>query len=116
MSALLEIRNAELPRDVKAIERLWLNYLTWGNVDPSFRRIGAGRAILESLIVTADQAGYKRIRSDSPDFMTAAHALAIAINDQWRICVRFPAWGTKDFYIEDPDGHIISFGGRVDAG
>ena len=22
------------------------------------------------------------------------------------------AWGTKDFYVEDPDGHIISFGGR----
>ena len=22
------------------------------------------------------------------------------------------AWGTKDFYIEDPDGYIISFGGR----
>jgi catechol 2,3-dioxygenase-like lactoylglutathione lyase family enzyme len=22
------------------------------------------------------------------------------------------AWGTKDFYIEDPDGHIIAFGGR----
>ena len=21
------------------------------------------------------------------------------------------AWGTKDFYIEDPDGHIIAFGG-----
>ena len=21
-------------------------------------------------------------------------------------------WGTKDFYIEDPDGHIISFGGK----
>jgi catechol 2,3-dioxygenase-like lactoylglutathione lyase family enzyme len=26
------------------------------------------------------------------------------------------AWGTKDFYIEDPDGHIISFGGRPAAG
>jgi catechol 2,3-dioxygenase-like lactoylglutathione lyase family enzyme len=26
------------------------------------------------------------------------------------------AWGTKDFYIEDPDGHIISFGGRADVG
>src|SRR4029077_20794055 len=25
------------------------------------------------------------------------------------------AWGTKDFYIEDPDGHIISFGGRPAA-
>jgi catechol 2,3-dioxygenase-like lactoylglutathione lyase family enzyme len=22
------------------------------------------------------------------------------------------AWGTKDFYIEDPDGNIVSFGGR----
>ena len=22
------------------------------------------------------------------------------------------AWGTKDFYVEDPDGHIICFGGR----
>jgi len=21
-------------------------------------------------------------------------------------------WGTKDFYIEDPDGYILSFGGR----
>ena len=25
-------------------------------------------------------------------------------------------WGTKDFYIEDPDGHIISFGGNPAAG
>jgi catechol 2,3-dioxygenase-like lactoylglutathione lyase family enzyme len=22
------------------------------------------------------------------------------------------AWGTKDFYVEDPDGHVLSFGGR----
>jgi catechol 2,3-dioxygenase-like lactoylglutathione lyase family enzyme len=22
------------------------------------------------------------------------------------------AWGTKDFYVEDPDGNLISFGGR----
>ncbi len=26
------------------------------------------------------------------------------------------AWGTKDFYVEDPDGHIICFGGRPAAG
>ena len=25
------------------------------------------------------------------------------------------AWGTKDFYIEDPDGNIISFGGTPNA-
>jgi catechol 2,3-dioxygenase-like lactoylglutathione lyase family enzyme len=24
-------------------------------------------------------------------------------------------WGTKDFYIEDPDGYIIAFGGRPSA-
>ena len=26
------------------------------------------------------------------------------------------AWGTKDFYIQDPDGNIISFGGRPATG
>ena len=26
------------------------------------------------------------------------------------------AWGTKDFYVEDPDGYIISFGGRPSEG
>ncbi|HEV8449251.1 MAG TPA: VOC family protein [Gemmatimonadaceae bacterium] len=25
-------------------------------------------------------------------------------------------WGTKDFYIEDPDGNVVSFGGRPAAG
>jgi catechol 2,3-dioxygenase-like lactoylglutathione lyase family enzyme len=25
-------------------------------------------------------------------------------------------WGTKDFYIEDPDGNIVSFGGRPSTG
>ena len=25
------------------------------------------------------------------------------------------AWGTKDFYVEDPDGYVISFGGRPTA-
>jgi len=44
-------------------------------VDPTFRRIGAGRAILESLISEAKKAGYKKIRLDSPRFMEAAHAL-----------------------------------------
>lgn len=26
------------------------------------------------------------------------------------------AWGTKNFYVEDPDGNIISFGGRPATG
>ena len=23
------------------------------------------------------------------------------------------AWGTKDFYVEDPDGYILAFGGTT---
>jgi catechol 2,3-dioxygenase-like lactoylglutathione lyase family enzyme len=26
------------------------------------------------------------------------------------------AWGTKDFYVEDPDGNVIAFGGRPAEG
>jgi GNAT superfamily N-acetyltransferase len=44
-------------------------------VEPAFRRVGAGRALLQQLIRAADEAGYQRVRLDSPDFMTAAHAL-----------------------------------------
>jgi GNAT superfamily N-acetyltransferase len=44
-------------------------------VDPSFRKIGAGRAILQSLINAAKETGYKKVRLDSPKFMEAAHAL-----------------------------------------
>jgi catechol 2,3-dioxygenase-like lactoylglutathione lyase family enzyme len=25
------------------------------------------------------------------------------------------AWGTKDFYVEDPDGYVVSFGGHPAA-
>ena len=24
-------------------------------------------------------------------------------------------WGTKDFYVEDPDGYIVSFGGTANS-
>ena len=44
-------------------------------VDPSFRNIGAGRAILQSLLTAAKEAGYKKVRLDSPKFMEAAHVL-----------------------------------------
>lgn len=135
----LEIRDAVLPADRAAIERLWLEYLTWGNaemqarhgvhphspretvaqdlaaiakflpphgrlllaavggrvcgigclrqigpnigeikrmyVEPATRGLGAGRAILQSLVQAAEEAGYTQVRLDSPDFMTAAHAL-----------------------------------------
>lgn len=135
---LFALRDALVPADLASIERLWLEYLTWGNdelearrgfrlpvretvdhdlasieqfqppdgrillacsgehafgigclrriqphtaeikrmyVQPSHRRAGAGGAILDALIAAAGRAGYSSIRLDSPDFMTAAHAL-----------------------------------------
>ena len=44
-------------------------------VDPSFRQIGAGRAILQSLLIAAKDTGYTKVRLDSPKFMEAAHSL-----------------------------------------
>ena len=44
-------------------------------VRPSNRRNGLGRALLGRLIETARATGYRSLRLDSPDFMTAAHAL-----------------------------------------
>lgn len=44
-------------------------------VDPSFRKNGAGRAILQSLLKAAKETGYKKVRLDSPKFMEAAHSL-----------------------------------------
>ena len=53
--------------DIGEIKRMY--------VDPSFRKVGAGRAILQSLLTAAKEAGYKKVRLDSPKFMTAAHSL-----------------------------------------
>jgi len=135
---MAEIREADLPADLEAVEQLWLDYLTWGNdelesrygfrlpereaaehdvatigkfqppdgclllafeagvavgtacmqrigpeiaeikrmyVDPTHRRAGLGRAMLDRLISAARIRGYQRIRLDSPEFMTAAHGL-----------------------------------------
>jgi GNAT superfamily N-acetyltransferase len=44
-------------------------------VSPTFRKIGAGRAILQSLLNAAKEAGFKRVRLDSPKFMESAHSL-----------------------------------------
>ena len=132
-------RPVVIPDDLNAIEKLWVDYLVWGNdkmqelygvhphnpkdavaqdikqiskfqppygqlivavyedkvcglgslksinpeigeikrmfVDPTFRRIGAGQAILEGLLSEAKKVGYKKVRLDSPKFMEAAHSL-----------------------------------------
>jgi catechol 2,3-dioxygenase-like lactoylglutathione lyase family enzyme len=50
------------------------------------------------------------------DGIEAFYELCIA-NDIKIIRALAPtAWGTKDFYVEDPDGYVIGFGGRPAAG
>ena len=44
-------------------------------VDPTYRKIGVGRAILESLLNASKKTGYKKVRLDTPKFMEAAHSL-----------------------------------------
>ncbi len=43
-------------------------------VRPASRREGLGRSMLEQMLEAAKSTGYRSIRLDSPDFMTAAHA------------------------------------------
>lgn len=138
-NSVVEIRDAQLPKDLDSIRQLWIAYLTWGNdkmqmlygvhplnpkeavqqdiesidkffspngrlmlafidgntcgigclksineeigeikrmyVDPSFRNIGAGRALLQSLLTAAIETGYKKVHLDSPKFMEADHSL-----------------------------------------
>jgi GNAT superfamily N-acetyltransferase len=135
----VEIRNVVIPDDLEAVEKLWFDYLVWGNdkmqelygvhphnpveavqqdiqqiakfqppygrlllaiyngtvcglgslksinseigeikrmfVAPAFRRVGAGRALLNGLLLEARKAGYQKVRLDSPRFMEAAHSL-----------------------------------------
>ena len=43
------------------------------------------------------------------------HAMCVANGVRIHKPLASTPWGTKDFYIEDPDGYIISFGGRPAA-
>ena len=44
-------------------------------VDPSFRKLGIGKAILQSIINAAKEFGHKKVRLNTPKFMENAHSL-----------------------------------------
>jgi GNAT superfamily N-acetyltransferase len=56
-----------LPDDTAEIKGMY--------VEPNQRRGGIGAAMLNDLLATAIAAGHRRVRLDSPSFMTDAHRL-----------------------------------------
>ena len=44
-------------------------------VDPSFRKLGVGKAILQEIINTAKERRHKKVRLNTPKFMETAHSL-----------------------------------------
>jgi catechol 2,3-dioxygenase-like lactoylglutathione lyase family enzyme len=46
------------------------------------------------------------------DGIEAFYAQCVANGATIRRPLAATAWGTRDFYVEDPDGYIIAFGGR----
>lgn len=135
----LKIREVKLPDDLQVVQKLLIDYLSWGNgqmqfhfgvhphnpvqqvsediqnidkflpphgrmllackgnevcgigslvgidkktgeikrmyVDPSFRNLGVGKAILNTLLEFAKKEEYQKVRLNSPKFMEAAHSL-----------------------------------------
>ena len=49
------------------------------------------------------------------DGIEAFYAHCVANGAMIRKPLTATEWGTKDFYVEDPDGNIVSFGGRPAA-
>ena len=52
-----------------------------------------------------------RVTSFAPQFLVEDLERSMIIKP-----ITATEWGTKDFYVEDPDGYIIGFGGRPAAG
>ena len=46
------------------------------------------------------------------DGIEGFYAQCVAAGTMIRRPLAATPWGTKDFYVEDPDGYIIAFGGR----
>jgi hypothetical protein len=92
-AGIVDVRDAELPRDRDAVERLWLAYLSWGNDEMEARhgfRLPVREAVERDLgtieVPAARRANRTRLLRtprlrhrlpplDSPDFMSAAHAM-----------------------------------------
>ena len=107
----------DLARSIAYYERLGF---TFGEPWDGFYAIGV-RDGLELHLKEAPRSVAERRHRREEDHLDAAAGVD-GIDALYEECVANGAmirkplaateWGTEDFYIEDPDGNIISFGGR----
>lgn len=107
----------DLGRSIAYYERLGF---TFGKPWDSFYAIGA-RDGLELHLKEAPRTLAEREHRRAHEHLDAAagvdgieafYAQAVANGAIILKPLAATAWGTEDFYIEDPDGNIIAFGGR----
>jgi len=75
-------------------------------------------ALLHHVTVEKLEEAFRGIAKDAAagvDGIEAFYERCIANDVTILTPLRPTAWGTKDFYVEDPDGYIIAFGGRPSA-
>jgi len=111
----------DLERSIKYYEKLGF---TFGEPWEGFYAIGHVDGLELHLKEAANNKDERRQRRDNEHLDAAAGV--DGIEAFFRQCVANgatilkpltpTAWGTKDFYVEDPDGYIICFGGRPTVG
>jgi catechol 2,3-dioxygenase-like lactoylglutathione lyase family enzyme len=108
---------SDLARSIAYYERLGFSF---GEPWDGFYAIGA-RDELELHLKEAPQSDAERQHRREQEHLDAAagvdgieafYAQCVANGTTILKPLAPTAWGTKDFYVEDPDGHVISFGGR----
>lgn len=107
----------DLDRSIKYYEKLGF---TFGEAWDGFYAIGHLDGLELHLKESPRDPGERRRRRDNEHLDAAAGV--DGIEAFFEKCVAngvtilkplaSTAWGTTDFYIEDPDGNVISFGGR----
>jgi catechol 2,3-dioxygenase-like lactoylglutathione lyase family enzyme len=107
----------DLERSIEYYERLGF---TFGEPWEGFYAIGHLDGMELHLKEAPKNEDERRFRRDNEHL--DASAGVDGIEDFFRQCVANgatilkplapTAWGTKDFYVKDPDGYIICFGGR----
>jgi len=103
----------DLERSIKYYEKLGF---TFGEPWEGFYAIGHLDGFELHLKEAPKNEAERRYRRDHEHLDAAAGVDGIANGVAILKPLAPTAWGTKDFYVEDPDGYIICFGGRSMAG